>query len=151
MKPLRIAAFLFALALPALAAAQGTTPTRPPTEARGTTLPAWDQLSAEQRDALIAPLRDRWNDSPQDRQRMLDHARRWKSMPPEERERARRGMHRFEQMNPEQRQRARAIFDQTRDMTPEQRRDFRERWGKMTPEQRNEWLRAHPAPQPPQP
>src|SRR5690606_41297623 len=28
--------------------------------------------------------------SPADRARMLDHARRWKSMPPEERERARR-------------------------------------------------------------
>lgn len=146
MKPLRIAACLFALALPALAVAQGAVPPKPTTETRGATLPAWDQLSVEQRDALIAPLRDRWNDSPQDRQRMLDHARRWASMPPEERVRARRGMHRFEEMNPEQRDRARAIFERTREMTPEQRRDFRERWEKMTPEQRQEWLRTQPVP-----
>ena len=77
---------------------------------------------------------------------MLDHARRWKSMPPEERERARRGMHRFEQLSPEQREQARAIFEQTRGMSPDQRREFRERWSRMTPEQRQQWLREHPAP-----
>ena len=58
-------------------------------------LPAWDQLSAEQREALVAPLRERWNAAPAERARMLERARRWESMPPEERERARRGMRRF--------------------------------------------------------
>ena len=30
-------------------------------------------------------------------------------------------------------------------MSPEQRREFRERWSRMTPEQRQQWLREHPA------
>lgn len=147
MKPLRIATWLLALLLPVTTAAQIAPPSKPAAPATAT-LPAWDQLTPEQREALIAPLRDRWNDSPQERQRMLDHARHWKSMPPEERERARRGMRRFEEMSPEQREQARAIFERTRDLSPEQRRAFRENWGKMTPEQRQEWLRTHPAPAP---
>ena len=49
-------------------------------------------------------------------------------------------------MSPEQRERARAIFHQTRGMSEEQRRDFMQRWERMTPAQRGEWLRTHPAP-----
>ncbi|UNK58059.1 DUF3106 domain-containing protein [Pseudoxanthomonas daejeonensis] len=149
MKPLRTAACLLALLLPFAAIAQSAQAPRMPSEPAAATLPAWDQLTPDQREALIAPVRERWNDSPQERARMLDHARRWKTMPPEERERARRGMRRFEEMSPEQRERARAIFEQTRTMTPEQRQAFRDRWKKMSPEQRQEWLRSQPAPSKP--
>ena len=134
MNALRIATCLLALALPVVALAQATPPPKASPTAVAAPLPPWEQLTPEQRETLIAPLRERWNASPDDRARMLDHARRWKSMPPEERERARRGMHRFEQLSPEQREQARAIFEQTRGMSPDQRREFRERWGRMTPE-----------------
>lgn len=107
-------------------------------------LPDWDRLTPEQREALIAPLRDRWNNAaPPQRQRMLQHGHRWESMTPEQRELARRGRHRFENMTPAQREQARALFAQMRSMTPDQREALRERWGKMTPEQRQEWLKAN--------
>ena len=44
-----------------------------------TTLPAWDQLSDMQRAELVAPLRDRWNRSPEERPRMLERAHRWQA------------------------------------------------------------------------
>lgn len=148
---LRLAAGLFALSLTTPAFAGDPPPPAVP-PARGAPaatpapLPAWDQLSTEQRELLIAPLRERWNASPDDRGRMLDHARRWRDMPPEERERARRGMRRFEQMKPEQRDHARALFNGTRDMSPEQRKAFLQRWEKMDRDERKAWLRAHPVP-----
>jgi hypothetical protein len=148
MNTLRLTAALLAaaLSLPALAGDRAAAAAPAPTAAA---LPAWDQLSAEQRELLLAPLRERWNASPQDRARMLEHARRWQQMAPEERSRARHGMRRFEQLNPEQRERARAIFAHTRDMAPEQRKAFMQQWEKMTPAQRGAWLREHPAPQRP--
>lgn len=103
-------------------------------------LPDWDQLSPQQREALISPLRDRWNSSPDERARMFEHANRWRSMTPEQRQQARQGMRRFEHMSPEQRSEARALFSKMRDMTPEQRQQLRSQWGKMTPEQRRDWM-----------
>ena len=75
-----------------------------------TSLPDWDKLTPQQREALIAPVRERWNGEPEERSRMLERAQRWKSMTPEQRGRARKGLHRFEQMNPQQREEARALF-----------------------------------------
>ena len=103
-------------------------------------LPEWDKLDAQQREALIAPLRSRWDSSPDERARMLDHARRWKAMTPEQRRMARKGLHRFENMSPEQRQNARALFTRMRDMSPEQRQQLREQWKSMSPEQRKAWM-----------
>lgn len=114
--------------------------------------PAWEQLTPQQRDALIAPVRDRWNDaSPPQRERMLQHGERWQRMTPEQRELARRGRHRFENMSPEQREQARALFAQMRTLGPAERDALRERWAKMTPEQRQTWLKANPAPEGPAP
>ena len=110
------------------------------------TPPAWEQLTTAQRELLIAPLRDRWNANPDERARMLDHARRWQSMTPEQRAHARKGMRRWEHMSPEQREHARALFQRMRGMSPEQRRALREQWRAMTPDQRREWMRQH-APQ----
>ncbi|KRG74135.1 hypothetical protein ABB28_07915 [Stenotrophomonas chelatiphaga] len=109
--------------------------------------PAWEQLSPDQRDALVAPLRDRWNSAPPaQRQRMLQHGQRWQSMTPEQRDQARKGMRRFDGMSPEQREQARALFGKMRGMSPEQRNELRARWGTMTNDQRRQWVRDNPPP-----
>lgn len=107
--------------------------------------PAWDQLTQAQRDAVIAPVRDRWNSAPpEQRQRMLQHSQRWQTMTPEQREQARKGMRRFDGMSPEQRQQARALFGKMRGMTPEQRTELRTRWGAMNNDQRRQWVHENP-------
>lgn len=109
-------------------------------------LPAWEQLTPAQRDELVAPLRERWDAKPAERARMLERARRWKAMTPEQRARARHGMARWEHMPPRQRAEARALFHAMRGMAPEQRKAFLAEWRQKTPEQRQAWLEAHPAP-----
>ncbi|WP_298581126.1 DUF3106 domain-containing protein [uncultured Luteimonas sp.] len=108
-------------------------------------LPAWDQLTAEQRELLLAPVRERWNRSEPDRRaHMLEHARRWHAMTPEQREHARHGMKRWRNLPPEKRQQARALFEHTRAMPEAERRAMIQRWKAMTPEQRKAWVEAHP-------
>ncbi|MDR6842962.1 DUF3106 domain-containing protein [Pseudoxanthomonas sacheonensis] len=109
-------------------------------------LPEWEKLTPQQRDALIAPVRERWNSDPDDRPRMLEHAQRWKSMTPEQRRQARKGMRRFEGMNPHQREEARVLFLRMKDLPPEQRKKLRDDWKAMTPEQRRAWIQKN-APQ----
>jgi len=106
-------------------------------------LPDWDKLTPQQREALIAPVRERWNSDPADRPRMLEHAQRWKSMTPEQRQQARKGMRRFEGMNPRQREEARVLYDRMKDLPPEPRRKLREDWKAMTPEQRRAWVQKN--------
>lgn len=112
---------------------------------RDTPLPDWDQLTAQQREALVAPMRARWNSEPEKRARMLRHAERWQQMTPEEREHARHGMKRWRHMSPERREEARALYQRMRDMPAEERKALRERWEDMSPEQRREWLEQNPA------
>ncbi|HEY5972200.1 MAG TPA: DUF3106 domain-containing protein [Pseudoxanthomonas sp.] len=107
------------------------------------TLPEWDKLTPQQRETLIAPVRERWNKEPEERPRMLERARRWKSMTPEQRVRAHKGMRRFEHMNPQQREEARALFQRMSELPPEQRKKLREEWRKMTPEQRQAWVKKN--------
>ena len=107
-------------------------------------LPEWDQLTAQQRQALVAPLRERWNQDPSQRARMLGHAQHWQSMSPEQRGRARKGMRHFEGMDPAQRRQARALFERMRTLEPQQREDLRTQWKAMTPEQRSEWVEQNP-------
>ena len=111
-----------------------------------TSLPDWDKLTPQQREALIAPVRDRWNREPEERARMLERAQRWQMMTPEQRAQARHGMKRFEDMNPDQRRQARALYGHMKSLTPEQRNALREQWKKMTPEQREAWIRDHAPP-----
>lgn len=115
------------------------------TEAAAPALPAWDQLTAAQRELLVAPLRERWNARPEARARMLSHAQRWQEMTPEQRQRARHGMHRWEKMDPEHRERMRVLFDQMRGMNAEQRKALRKQWHEMTPEQRKAWVERNAA------
>ena len=109
-------------------------------------LPAWDQLSAAQREQLMAPVRERWNAEPAQRQRMLERAQRWQQLTPDERTRAHRGMKRWEHMSSEQRIQARALYGHMRTLAPAEREAFRAKWKAMTPEQKKTWLQAHPAP-----
>ena len=128
------------LLAPAFAAAQDKPATARP-------LPEWDQLSSAQRDELIAPLRDRWNNSPEDRGRMLDHAQRWRTMTPDQRSHARRGMQRWDNMDPAQRAQARAVFHAMRGMDKDARRAFMDNWRTLSPQQKADWVKAHPAPE----
>lgn len=113
---------------------------RPPKE-QGPLPPQWEQLSPAQREMVVAVLRDRWNDNPHERARMLKHAERWKAMTPEQRRQARQGMDRWAGMKPEERQRMRALYDESKQMSPQQRDALRQKLQSMTPEQRREWLR----------
>ena len=106
-------------------------------------LPDWDSLTPQQREVLIAPIRERWNSDPDQRPRMLEHAQRWKDMSPDQRKQARKGMRRFEHMTPQQREEARALFEQMKTLSPEQRKELREDWRQMTPEQRRAWMERH--------
>lgn len=115
------------------------------------TLPEWDKLTPQQREALIAPVRERWNSEPTERTRMLDHAQRWKDFSPDQRGQARKGMRRFENMTPQQREEARALFDRMRQMPPEDRKKLREEWSQMTPEQRRAWVQKNPPKAMPEP
>ena len=133
------AALLLALAAAALpAAAQSPRDAAVP--------PAWEQLSDAQREALVAPLRQRWNDNPGKRARMLEHAERWQRMGPEQRERARRGAERWRQMDPEKREALRALYAHMRTLPEAEREALRKSWETMTPAQRRAWVDAHPAP-----
>lgn len=111
------------------------------------TLPDWDQLSAETRETLVAPTRDRWNSNPDGRDRMLQRAQRWSEMTPEQRGAARHGMDRWQHMSTAQRTEARALYSKMRGMDPDARKALRERWRSMTPEQRKVWVNSNPAPE----
>jgi len=112
----------------------------------GEALPDWERLSPAQREALVAPVRERWNAEPAQRARMLRHAQRWKALTPEQRLEARRGMHRFRDMTPQRRQEARALFEKMRALEPQEREDLRVRWQKMSPEERTQWMQRNPTP-----
>ena len=135
-----IAAALLALALAAAlpAAAQPTQD--------AAALPAWDDLTAAQRDALVAPVRQRWNDRPEKRAHMLSHAERWQEMDPAQRERARRGAHRWQQMEPEKREAMRALYSRMKALPEGEREALRTQWKEMSPEQRRAWVKVNPAP-----
>jgi hypothetical protein len=109
-------------------------------------LPAWEQLTAAQREQLIAPVRERWNADPAQRQAMLERARRWQQLSPEQRRHARRGMKRWEHMSPDQRAHARALYSRMRTLDPSARQALKARWRAMTPAQRDAWVEANPAP-----
>lgn len=103
--------------------------------------PRWEQLTPAQREMIVAVMRDRWNDNPRERGRMLRHAERWKAMTPEQRRQAHQGMHRWADMKPEDRQRMRALYDESKRLSPQEREALRRKLQSMTPEQRREWLR----------
>lgn len=149
---LRMIAIALLLALPPAAMAQ---------QADDAPLPAWEQLTPAQRDTLTAPLRERWDASPEDRRFMLERAQRWRELPAGQRHRAQRGMHRWERMAPARRMQMQVLFERTRGMGPAQRREtyalfrhmlqltpaereaLRRRWAGLSAAEREAWLREH--------
>lgn len=106
-------------------------------------LPNWEQLTPEQREALSAPLRERWNQGAyEQRLRWLQHAKRWQQLSPDERRAARQGLRTYRNADPETREKLREVFKNLRDATPEQRSALREKWRSLSPEQRLAWLKA---------
>lgn len=115
------------LAAPAMAQQAATVPAPSP----ASSYPDWDKLTPEQRQALLAPVRSRWNDNPDLREQMLKRAQHWQRMTPEQRQAAQRGIKRWE------------------NLTPEQRQAMHEQWKAMSPEQRRAWIEANgPKPSP---
>ena len=53
----------------------------------------------------------------------------------------------WEGMSPEQRGEARALFHAMRGLEKEQRKAFLAEWRQKTPQQKADWLKAHPAPE----
>ena len=128
---MRIAALLITTgllvaAVPAWAQKSASTPP-------SASYPEWNKLTNEQRQALIEPLRMRWNDNPDMRDEMFRRAQRWQRMSPQQRDAAHRGMQRWESL------------------TPEQRKAMHDQWKSMSPEQRRAWLEANPPKMPPPP
>lgn len=109
-------------------------------------LPAWDQLTDAQREQLVAPLRARWNDEPDQRAHMLERAERWQQLSPEQRARAHRGVRRWKHMNPAQRDEARALYARMRTLDDDGRRALKAKWRAMDAAQRKAWVAANPAP-----
>lgn len=145
LKP-RLRPVLLLVGLAALAGPVAAQSDAPATPTEPSSLPTWERLTPEQRERLITPLRDRWNNEPAARARMLAHAQRWQDMTPEERSKARSGMNRWRHMNPEQREQMRALFARMRALPPEQRAALKARWRAMTPQQRRDWVDANPPP-----
>lgn len=139
--PVRTRAGSIACLLLALCVAPAFAQSAPPA------LPAWDQLTPTQREQLVAPLRERWNNADAaQRQRMLGHAQRWQQLTPDQRRRAHRGLQRFQHMDPGQRAQMQALFAAIRPLPRERQREILAQWRQMTPEQKQAWLKAHPAP-----
>jgi len=112
-----------------------------------TPLPDWEHLTAEQREHLTAPLRDRWDSaSPEQRARMLARAGRWQQMAPEERTRISATIGRWQNLPPGRRHELHALFHHLRTLGESERDAFMARWTAMSAEQREQWARAHPAP-----
>lgn len=110
-------------------------------------LPAWDQLTPAQRDALTASVKERWNSNPDHRAKMMEHAQKWAAMTPDQRKAAMQGRAKFRQMSPERREAMRAVFYKAQSYTDDaQRKSFLDEIRKMTPEQRAAWVKANPAP-----
>lgn len=130
---------LTVLLAPLTALAQTAPPAPPPAE--------WDALSPAERELLIAPLKARWNANPEARIRMLEHARRWQTLSPQQRARAQHGLDRWERMPPRQRAEARALFQYLRGKPEAERKAFLAQWRQMSPQQKQDWLSARPAPQ----
>ena len=143
MKPLHPRSLLLGLLFLASGAFAQSSTTQP--------LPEWDKLSPQQREALIAPVRERWNSDVEQRPRMLEHAQRWNTMTPEQRKQAHKGMRRFEGMNQRQREEARVLYVHMVKLSPEARKQLREDWKQMSPEQRREWVQKNAPKGPPEP
>lgn len=106
-------------------------------------LPAWDDLTPEQRETLTAALRERWDQAAyEQRLRWLRGAERWQKLTPEERRTVRQGMRAFRRADPQTREQLRDVFRNLRQASPEERERLREKWRSLSPAQRRAWMEA---------
>lgn len=114
--------------------------------------PAWTELSPAQQTAL-APLRGEWPRIDRDRkQKWLEVASRFGSMPPEQQARVRERMSNWAKLSPEQRGEARVNFQQSKQVPPADRQARWEAYQALPPERRAELAeRAKPGPVPQSP
>ncbi len=118
-----------------------------PALAQTATGPAWNELTPSQRTAL-APLQSEWPRIDRDRkQKWLEVASRFGSMPPEQQARVRERMSNWAKLSPEQRGEARVNFQRSKQVSPTDRQARWEAYQALPPERRAELAeRAKPAP-----
>ena len=137
----RIALAVAAVTLAALAHAAGAS--APVDKA-----PTWASLSPAQK-SVLAPLQADWAGIEADRkQKWLEVARRFPSLPEAERQRIQQRMVEWARMSPSERGRARLQFQETRQISPADRQARWEAYKSLPDEQRRELAqRARPAPE----
>lgn len=115
-----VASALLLICLGCGASANAQSPSRPP-EPPTASEPAWSALTPAQQ-AALAPLRKDWPDIDAPRkQKWLEIAARFPSMPREERQRIQKRMAEWSRMSPEERGRARLQFQEARQIDPRER------------------------------
>ncbi len=139
-----------ALQLTAFAPAWAMAPEQQPSVPDGVRVPAWKDLSAQQRDDL-ARFETAWDRLPASRRvAILERYARWQQASPQARETWREGERNFMQMSPLQRQQMRRSLAAVRELPPEKQRHLRRLWQSLSPEQRRAWLeRGGPGLSPP--
>jgi len=70
------------------------------------------------------------------------HRERYDSLSPEQRERIRKRRELFNSLPPEERQRIERAREKFRNLPPERRQELKEKWRKMSPEQRRQFHRS---------
>jgi hypothetical protein len=110
--------------------------------------PAWSQLTPAQQRAL-APLEWKWSTIDATRkQKWLELAARFPSMPAEERARVQQRMTAWAALSPADRARARLQFEETRQISPAERQALWERYQSLPDEERQRLARGTPPPKP---
>lgn len=146
----RLLATLFGLALAGTVAAHDGRGDHHHDHARtpvpaGVSVPAWDELTPSQQEAL-ARLHNDWDQLPASRRvralEWVERKARWDAMTPEQREKLRAGARNFRDLPPELREKMRASMQAMRVLPEDERRALRKRWHEMSPEQRRAWLQT---------
>lgn len=98
--------------------------------------PAWSTLTPAQR-SVLAPLQGEWPQLPIDsKQKWVEIAQRYPSLPEAERSRIQARMVEWTRMSPQERTQARLRFQQARKLSPQERQARWEEYQAMPPEQR---------------
>lgn len=118
----------------------------------GVRVPAWNELSPQQREDL-ARFQSNWDRMPASRRvAILERYSRWQQASPQARETWRDGERNFQQMSPLQRQQMRRSLAAVRELPAEKQRYLRRLWQSLSPDQRRLWLeRGGPGLSPPPP
>lgn len=107
---------------------------------QGVTVPAWNELTEEQRKDL-AQFAPAWDRLPAFRRMMiLEQHQRWSRLPPEKRKALRHGEREFHRMTPARKEKMRLSMATVRGLPEEEQRRLRRLWQSLSPRERGEWL-----------